>query len=343
MRYFLSILVGVVAAAAIHGSAFYASLGRTDSRGYINVASWYRHKSEIADSLSGPRIVIVAGSNGLLGISARQIEDATGIPTVNYATHGMLVIGYHLFRARGVLRPGDTVLLPLEYERYFAPPTSSLFSEYVLGTDPSYFHQLPLREKLEWVVSASIYQTATRLLVSDEVQTRIEEQIGAGTRTTLNDRGDFTQNAKADQAKAHRLSVERLPPFGYFVAGQWKSVDHAWDHIGQFVRWCHDRGVRVLATFPNTFTDPQYETAHVRAVADDIETHFAELGVPVLGTPEDAMFPREDFWDTAYHMTREGVEKRTAALLTLLAPHLDSIRAADRPRPGPTPQGTTAH
>jgi hypothetical protein len=324
MRYFLSILAGVVAAAAIHASTFYASLGQTNSRDYLNVDSWYRHKSKIADSLTGPRIVIVAGSNALFGISARQIEDATGVPTVNYATHGMLTVGYHLYRARSVLRPGDTVLLALEYERYIGPSVNSLFSEYVLSTDPSYFHQLPLREKFEWIVSASIYKTAMRLIVSDEVQTQIATEIRAGAHTILNDRGDFTRNAKADQTEAQRLTVESHPPSFYFVTGHWRSRDHAWHQIGRFVRWCDDRGIRVLATFPNAAQSPEYETSRVRIVAADIEAHFAELGVPVLGTPEDAMFPREDYFDTLYHMTREGAEKRTAALLELLAPHLDA-------------------
>lgn len=48
--------------------------------------------------------------------------------------------------------------------------------------------------------------------------------------------------------------------------------------------------------------------------------------MPVLGTPADAMFPPEDFYDTVYHMTREGAAKRTAVLLELLAPHLARLR-----------------
>jgi hypothetical protein len=36
---------------------------------------------------------------------------------------------------------------------------------------------------------------------------------------------------------------------------------------------------------------------------------------PVLGSPEDFLYPENEFYDTVYHLLRKGREKRTATLV----------------------------
>ena len=86
----------------------------------------------------------------LFGISAREIEKQTGYSTLNLATHAALGPAYILNNAKSEARPGDTVLLVLEYELYMANQRSAVWLDYLVARDPRYFHGLSLRE--EWNV-----------------------------------------------------------------------------------------------------------------------------------------------------------------------------------------------
>src|SRR3954469_21407366 len=47
-------------------------------------------KRVAADRITSPRLLIVGGSASLFGISARELEQVTGCPVINYSTHAVL-------------------------------------------------------------------------------------------------------------------------------------------------------------------------------------------------------------------------------------------------------------
>ncbi len=84
------------------------------------IANWLEQKTNIAARTASPRIVIAGGSNAFYGLSAKRISETFGVRAVNYATHGGLLLDYHLYKLRQILRPGDLLILPLEFEFYDA-------------------------------------------------------------------------------------------------------------------------------------------------------------------------------------------------------------------------------
>jgi hypothetical protein len=63
---------------------------------------------------------------------------------------------------------------------------------------------------------------------------------------------------------------------------------------------------------------PAYREPGPQAFFVRLAGFYGELGVPILGAPEDALLPAEDFYDTNYHLHDEAVARRTAALVPLL-------------------------
>ena len=45
------------------------------------------------------------------------------------------------------------------------------------------------------------------------------------------------------------------------------------------------------------------------------KSFWKNLGVEVLGEPEDAMLPEQYFYDSVYHLNRKGTELRTLKLI----------------------------
>ncbi|MDR0723550.1 MAG: hypothetical protein LBF75_12320 [Treponema sp.] len=62
---------------------------------------------------------------------------------------------------------------------------------------------------------------------------------------------------------------------------------------------------------------PSYEEASFAASAELIRTLEGILReqIPVISRPETYCFPRDWFYDTVYHLNKEGRQQRTEALL----------------------------
>ena len=116
-------------------------------------AEYWLYETEVVkryfvQQINGPKVVILGGSSALFGIDASMMEKALGVPTINMSLHAGLAIDYMLDEAKPFLRPGDTVLLCLEYERYsLTSPYDQWFLEQVMTWNVEYFWRLNILEK----------------------------------------------------------------------------------------------------------------------------------------------------------------------------------------------------
>ena len=89
--------------------------------------------------------------------------------------------------------------------------------------------------------------------------------------------------------------------------------------IVEFVELARANGINVLAAWPNTLRFAEYDgDPGLRAIA----AFYRDLGVPMVGTPQDAMFAFEHLHDTRYHLNEAGIVERTAKLIGNLRPFL---------------------
>jgi hypothetical protein len=78
--------------------------------------SLYERKRDIAASLEGtPRLLFAGGSGVHYGVDAMQVEQETGMPSVNFGLHAGLGLNAILRVALESLRPGDVVVAIPEY------------------------------------------------------------------------------------------------------------------------------------------------------------------------------------------------------------------------------------
>ena len=114
--------------------------------------------------ISGPKIVIVGGSNAHFGLRADMIEAATGRPAFNLATHFELGPAYLFFLAEPVLHRGDIVILPYEYDAYLgnAPLLNKLNVSVSYSLGLGYFWHLGLLDKLHYFRELSLHRSGPR-------------------------------------------------------------------------------------------------------------------------------------------------------------------------------------
>jgi len=117
----------------------------------------YVKKTEAALHIQERKLVLAGGSSVHFGISAESITKALKIQTINYGVMALLDMDYTLYRLKRILKPGDMVILPLEYYHYgfsHAAPYSEQKKYYILTCDHDYFYaEVPFLQKVRLLYS----------------------------------------------------------------------------------------------------------------------------------------------------------------------------------------------
>jgi hypothetical protein len=277
-------------------------------------------KRHMADQAASPRLLLVGGSATLFGLSAKEIEAQTGCHTINLGTHAALGTSYILRLAEQTARPGDTVLLVLEYELYTYGKLNQAWADkilvdYIVSRDPAFFHGLSIPEQWNLFMLTPISRLVDGLKNRRRPEIPFDDSgFGVYSVRHLNKWGDLTGHTSAHRL-AQRESILKLKS----VLGRGlPEHPEGFTAIASFCRWAQTNRIRVLATFPNICDQPEYHSPAAQHSIKIIEDFFARLGVPVVGEYTDAILPEEELLDTIYHPTEEAALARTQRLIPKL-------------------------
>lgn len=280
----------------------------------------YTIKSNIAKKIKEPKLIVVAGSNALFGISCKMIYEETGVNCVNGGTHAGVGIDYMLSRARDWVKPGDLVLLPLEYYHYKhdgKPRTTEI--DLVFSRDPSYFNSVNLITKFYFISGISFKRLLRGISAKFTPNPPWKSFYDA---KNLNEYGDETSNREAEMTEKLRKKVARSWPHGL---ERYIKSSQGMRSISKFVDWCRQNNIQVIAMWPNTIWFDVYREARQQEFFQSIEDFYQRIGVKLLGKPEDFMYDKSMFYDSNDHLHDRGVRLRTKQLIELLKPDLAKV------------------
>jgi hypothetical protein len=275
----------------------------------------YSIKKDCAESIKGPKLIVVAGSSGEYGISAEKLEEGLGIPAVNMATNVGRGLKYILHQTRPVVKSGDWILAPLEYilytEEYGGEKPTEDCVEYVFANDHDYFRSQSLWRKLEFIAGISVTTLFKDFLYTVFPLPKIS--ITQQSRK-FNRNGDMLDNLEQNFGVTATLEGFLLEKEGLSEA--------ALRMLSDFIDECRQNGAQFLAAYPSLLYDKAYLSEITQKKIADIGAFYVSKNVPVLGTFEDFLYPIEDMYDTRYHLNAEGRKKMTQQLLQLLKPYI---------------------
>lgn len=279
------------------------------------------YKHAFARTLAGPRVVVFAGSNGRYSHRCAALAAALGRPCVNMSVAVGVGLDYLLDDLLTMLRPGDLVYMPLEYQQYEATR-----DEMEGG------HQNPIlvqrqRDRL-WVeplprVLRAYGYFDLGYLVHGVIETALyaagfQRRTSLATLTPEGDERGHDRRAAApyrDYVRGARFELRPLPP-----------QSHARSVIESFLDRAHALGVVVIGGLPTVPDDVPLTAAHVdglRSLYEGRRQHFLALdGL--------SRHPRDCFFDTLSHLVEECQWQHSRRVGTALAAML------------PVPSGATA-
>jgi hypothetical protein len=285
---------------------------RVNDRHYL--AAEY-DKLSLLDQQESPRIIFVGGSNLALGIDSRAIEQSLGYHPVNMGLSLGLGVEYMLREVWQGLRPGDVVVVSLEYE-YF--DDSFDFSEplfYLLEIRPASFSLLSWQQirtlmdrGLVWVGHLA---RRSRRSLTEPAQSESPEN--PYSRDAFNAYGDLI----AHRTMAPRdISKREIFKPGE-VTGDFRKVIN---RLNVFADACKARGVTVLYSYP-VIPTAQFEKwqGNINRIHARLST---DINFPIIDSPAQRHLPSNHFFDMVYHLCITGIDKRTTMLIDDLTSYL---------------------
>jgi hypothetical protein len=273
------------------------------------IENCFKKKDNYAKSILDNKIVFTSGSNTLYGMETHLIEKQLNVPVVNMAIHAGLGTDYILYRAKQVLKSGDIIVIPFEYENFiWDGKNDETRTDYILSHDKNYFFkELNLLEQLTMIYSIP----PIKLINSLKEQFRISEEakIGEGySSLTLNKNGDETFKTGMQKIVLNSKPF-KLPRFNSTL-GLLKIKD--------FDKWCKNNNIKLFITFPNTINHEEYYKETYTNYFDFLIKYFFDNEIEIIGKPTDSLYPVEYFYDTKYHLNIEGSKIRTNEFLNKL-------------------------
>jgi len=256
-----------------------------------NVILAYNRLKALGDT---NKIIIIAGSNGGFSINSRMISDTFQIPVVNTSTHAGLGVRMQFEMYKDFLKKGDIIIFCPEYEsgKGGLYGSSALFR--ILSTHmPWAYRRISLPQWLFLYKYIGIHYTETL-----EHKT-VKEFDGPYSAKALNEYGDV------EYERNHKDSIGLYDLCGILDV----DVVNYYKYLHTYAK---ENGI-ILIFLPPTFIASNFKTAYnqIDSIAKSLEQH----GIAWQASPSNYSFPDSLYFDTPYHMTQSGANKRTEVLI----------------------------
>jgi hypothetical protein len=278
-------------------------------------------KRALLASTDGPRIIFVGGSNVAFGVSSEMIGARLQRPAINFGLHAGLGTDCPLRLVEEEIHSGDTVVVSLEY--------ALLASMYDGGSPETVAIMLehwPEGGRYFGAGSAAGQRNdGNELWIANQWFQRARHAIFEGrnpiyTRSAFNACGDMVaHHGVASPAPGRNCVVPALVD---------ENLKQTIDRLNRFAVHCAKRRAQAVFSYPAVPVE-EYERSR-----NEIQKLHAALSVqldmPILHLPEDVVYSRDAFFDSVYHLTRAGAERRSELLASRLS---DSILRIAREQP----------
>lgn len=299
----------ILASLGLYMAAFGLLVHKPISVGVVH--DLYRSKIAYAGQIDRPKLVVAAGSSGLYGVRCELIERNTGLPCVNMSTNlQMGMIGILEF-ARRALRPGDVVLLPLEYGVYAAGGYGSMLRQCAVGYDADLLLKLP-PERLVWSIfyfdlkwlfaalseSWAYYENGDRMAL---------QEPGALTR-----QGDLRGHVPS-RGKRFAEDVRHQTPDSIYLR-EVEPDSEAMPILRDFLAWANARDIRVVGALPPTVDTAALDEERLQIIRDA----YISAGHDFIDIENRGLYPIECFYDSTQHLNEPCQAAHTRALTRAL-------------------------
>ncbi len=263
-------------------------------------------KNKILQSTKGGRIIFVGGSNLAFGLDSKAIEIALHKKVINTGVNLGLGLKFMVQDVEAFLNPGDIVIIIPEYQLLYS--RKKFNGEYALAE--SLIDVYPAGIKImDAGQFFSVIFNIPAILKKDLLQKYFPpREMGVYMRKNFNTNGDMVGHLDLAPCKNIRIDSlgDNIDPY----PGAIKFLNNFSDRLNL-------KRIKCYFLYPpfkeNSFIFDQQFIHNLHRILKD------KLSFPVLCSPEEFKFTDDLFFDTPYHLTRKGRDKRTQIIINILS------------------------
>lgn len=299
----------------------------------VNAEIWLDNLYKVKDYINAQsgdkqRLIIISGSNSLFGFDSSLIDRHTKYKPINYATHGGLPINYHIDKIIANAQKGDIVIMPLEFAYYTrnAPKEDIWYISNMLVWGNGYKKHISAKGIFLTYFDNSHKKTIEKLTSYNKLKTDknpIEKMIEiwdknnpCGGKSAMYDYkglspyGDFCtqENEKPYIVKFDYLK-ENLQVSQFFV-----------DEFKRLEKFAKNNEIKIFLTYPTSAKNELFSINNPKTLASikNLKAQLAKNGIRIYGDFKDSHFEQQYFFDTKYHLNKQGAILRTQNFIKLL-------------------------
>lgn len=252
--------------------------------------------------MPSPKILLVGGSNVSFGMDTERLANHFDRPAFNTGLHAGLGLRFMMLSCLPSIHDGDLVVLIPEYSQFQGSYGGSReLVATVCDVYPEGRHTLSFNQKFRLFpefVSYSLSKLCQRLRLVQNPPTP-----DVYTRDSFNRLGD---------AVAHwGLEPTEITDAPIIAPNPWLNKT-AIDGVVEFQQAVRSRRA-TLVILPACFLSSSYENQ--RHLIEAVDNALTERGIGFDAPCERYRFDREYFFNTPYHLTKEGVDRRTRLVI----------------------------
>jgi hypothetical protein len=266
-------------------------------------------KHERLRTTKSPRLILIGGSNVAFGFISEELNNGLKMPVVNMGLVAGLGLEFMLHEVWDEIRAGDVVVLSPEYDFGGGGRDLQVIRQ-LLELRPESAAFVTLKDWRDGLADSGLNWMGGYLR---------RAVLKAGRKRTVEE-GVYRRDGfdEANCYVAHHglpsLMVEKAGP----GKGRVRTVVHPIESrvlelLRNFSGHCAKAGAKCVFTCPPQPPDLlETNLADVQRIIRKVKTLQDLI---VVDSPEEQIYPLEQFYDTQYHLTREGAVRRSRLLV----------------------------
>ena len=272
-------------------------------------------KHKLLKQQPSPRLIFVGGSAFAFGNNSGSIAQQLGgqYHPINMGLHAGLGLQYMLNEVKDDLKPGDVVVVSMEYENFIDFPPGPKDVADVLE---------PRWQNMQYLPPNYVPALLDKGLIfgGGILRRSLQTLTGNMDREPYYQRSSFNEFGDAVAHYSFPNLANKVAEDGKTFEFQPQAIQQAVQSMNDFNAIAKAKGARVFFAYP-----PLVDRllAKSRPEIQKVETALtSSLAFPIIDRPEDVAYPDSYYFDTRYHLNKTGTDARSQHLAERLAQKL---------------------
>lgn len=264
-------------------------------------------KHELMKSDAEKRVVFLGGSNLAFGLDSERIEKLYNVKVINFGLHAGLGLKFILRDSEKYIREGDIIIIVPEYEQFFEAHLQGekTLVDTIINVYPEGIKNIDFKQGI------SLLQYAPEVIKDDIIAVlKKSKATGVYQRSNFSNNGDMIGHLK------ERSNMEARPSkLGVINEEAAAILDKFADKMNKSNVQCYFMYPAVCESFYNV------NNLEIMGLSSELSD---KAGIDILCSPADFVFKDNLFYDSVYHLNKQGREIRTNKMIEILKAVIDN-------------------